>query len=252
MLHHHQPPAPGFTGNEPFIFISYARLDKDRVYPEIERLDHEGYMIWIDKRDIPPTREWADEIQNAIKRCSFVLAFITDDALQSENVWDEIDQALKAKREILYIFLEEIEWRRIRRSAEDQQKIRKYQWLEPYRLHSAQYDQALRSTLARYVGEPQPRIVKAVMGPASLPAPAPPDGFLKTVYFALILFAVMSFLIAIVVAVTPFFVTPSPSDPLSNRLVGVLAGALFLAISVGFGIAAIAVKKKYLRRMLHD
>lgn len=63
--------------SEPFIFVSYARGDRDFVYPEIERLKAEGYRIWYDKDEIQLGRSWSREIDEAIAACTCFLVFVT-------------------------------------------------------------------------------------------------------------------------------------------------------------------------------
>lgn len=31
-----------------YVFVSYSKLDKDKVYPLVEKLQRQGYNIWID------------------------------------------------------------------------------------------------------------------------------------------------------------------------------------------------------------
>ena len=37
-----------YEGKEPYIFISYAHKDSDRVFPILEELDRRGYRVWYD------------------------------------------------------------------------------------------------------------------------------------------------------------------------------------------------------------
>ena len=41
-------PSKVYEGPEPFIFISYARKDKDTVFPLLDALCSAGYHIWYD------------------------------------------------------------------------------------------------------------------------------------------------------------------------------------------------------------
>ncbi len=38
-----------YEGNEKYIFVSYAHVDGDIVYPIIERLHDAGFRIWFDE-----------------------------------------------------------------------------------------------------------------------------------------------------------------------------------------------------------
>jgi pSer/pThr/pTyr-binding forkhead associated (FHA) protein len=86
--------------------VSYSHQDKNRVYPEILRLYNLGYRIWYDK-GIEPGSEFPDEVAKAIKSSSLFMVFISHEAVQSDNVENEINFALENKIKILPIYLEE-------------------------------------------------------------------------------------------------------------------------------------------------
>ena len=49
-----------YEGTDPYIFISYAHRDKDRVLPVLRSLSERGYRIWFDE-GIDPGTEWAEQ-----------------------------------------------------------------------------------------------------------------------------------------------------------------------------------------------
>jgi hypothetical protein len=100
------PPVDAYKGEEPYRFVSYSHQDKNRVYPEILRLYNLGYRIWYDK-GIEPGCEFPDEVAKAIKNSSLFMVFISHQAVQSDNVENEINFALENKIKILPIYLEE-------------------------------------------------------------------------------------------------------------------------------------------------
>ena len=59
-------PFESYVGHEPYIFISYAHRDKEKVYPCLEFLNNQNINIWYDE-GIPPSAEWVEEIAQAIK-----------------------------------------------------------------------------------------------------------------------------------------------------------------------------------------
>jgi hypothetical protein len=101
-------PCASYTGAEPFAFISYAHLDAEAVYPEIQRLDLMGYRIWYDE-GIDPGNEWPEEVANALKTCAQFIVFITQRAIGSRNVRNEINYALKLSKPFFAIHLVETE-----------------------------------------------------------------------------------------------------------------------------------------------
>ncbi len=94
-----------YNGDEPFVFVSYSHEDRAVVFPEIKRLQEDGYRIWYDE-GIEPAKEWPTEIANALLRCAFFLVFVSPSSVASRNVRNEINLACKENKEILAIHLE--------------------------------------------------------------------------------------------------------------------------------------------------
>ena len=42
-------PFPAYTGDAPYIFVSYSHEDDEIVYPEIQWLKDQGFNIWDDE-----------------------------------------------------------------------------------------------------------------------------------------------------------------------------------------------------------
>ncbi len=101
-------PFRAYTGTEPYIFISYAHLDKEFVYEEMNYIRNNNFNIWYDE-GIPPSTEWPLEIETAIKNCSAFIIFITPRAIERINVRNEINYALNKDIPVLAIFLEPTE-----------------------------------------------------------------------------------------------------------------------------------------------
>ena len=99
-------PYPAYRGNEPYIFISYARLDKDRVYEEIRRFNEAGYHVWYDE-GITPGNEWSDSIADALSRCAVFVVLLTPNSAPREAVLNEISFALDEGKPFLAIYLED-------------------------------------------------------------------------------------------------------------------------------------------------
>jgi hypothetical protein len=49
------PPFEAYTGDKPYIFISYGHRDSALVYPELQRLYDLGYRLWYDEGIDPAT-----------------------------------------------------------------------------------------------------------------------------------------------------------------------------------------------------
>ncbi|MBQ8135418.1 MAG: TIR domain-containing protein [Clostridia bacterium] len=95
-----------YEGSENFIFVSYAHLDKDQVYPIMDRMISDGYRVWYDEA-IAPSRKWADSIAKHIESCGLFIAFISNNYVSSENCNDELDYAKEHKKNRLLIHIED-------------------------------------------------------------------------------------------------------------------------------------------------
>jgi hypothetical protein len=100
------PPFEAFSGNLPYIFVSYARKDAAVVFPELIRLYHQGYRIWYDE-GIEAGNNWPDKVAETLKKCDFFVVFITRNSVRSTDVQDEINFALDNDKPFLAIHLEE-------------------------------------------------------------------------------------------------------------------------------------------------
>jgi hypothetical protein len=249
----HLDPSTSVAGSmeKPFIFVSYSRRDRDLVYTEVDRLERAGYRLWCDRWDIPTGQKWLDEINNAIRDCDCFLIFMSEEAATSRWVGHEIDQALLFRKAVIVIYLA-----RLTLSEELDGKIGHIQGLEFYSLIKSEFENKINDVLSQCVGKPQPSPMKP--GPSIVdldsdlfsPWPSPPIGVLpKVVFFGLLVSCAAFGLFGVTGFVTPLLIT-DPSDPLSNRLGGILMGILFSGIAAGLAAAAFAVYWLYLRR--HD
>jgi hypothetical protein len=234
--------------DDPFVFVSYSSKDGDFVHPEIRRLEREGYRIWYDKGELQPGRFWNDEIRRAIKACACFMVFITQDALDSRNVCDELDQALEAGKPFICVY-----WEKVELPPRFQQPIRSIQALERYSLRRFEYEGPLSRALSEYVKRIEFQSADKDDKPEEVPAPPPPPdtpltALPKIVFFILVLSSSFFFLFAAIMMVIPYFASTTPGDPLNNRLAGFLTGLFFIGVALVVGVAAFAVQRVYLRR----
>lgn len=102
----HYPKA--YTGKEPYIFISYAHKDSDRVLSLIRGLTDRGFRVWYDA-GIEAATEWPEYIAQRLVDSSCVLAFLSGAALDSHNCRREINFAIEMKKDPLVVYLEDVE-----------------------------------------------------------------------------------------------------------------------------------------------
>ena len=99
-------PFPAYQGDDPYVFVSYAHDDAELVYPEIARLNTEGFNIWYDE-GIGSGLTWRDEVALALTQCKVFLYFVTLRSVASDNCAQELNFSLSRERKILAVHLEE-------------------------------------------------------------------------------------------------------------------------------------------------
>ena len=82
-------PFTPYEGQEPYIFVSYAHRNKDKVYPIIKRLHEMGYRVWYDE-GIDPGTEFPAVIAKHLAGAAQVLTMLSPEAAQSDWVRREL------------------------------------------------------------------------------------------------------------------------------------------------------------------
>ena len=96
------------SNSNPFIFISYAHRDVDKVLPIINNLSANNFNLWYDK-GIEAGTEWPEFIAQKLIESSVVVAFISKNSQDSHNCKREINFAIELKKELLIIYLEDVQ-----------------------------------------------------------------------------------------------------------------------------------------------
>ena len=91
------------------IFISYARADRDRVMPLVERLREAGVTYWLDEGNIQGATLWGKEIVEAIRNAKVLVLFATEASFKSKNVAKEVAIASEWQKPILPVYLERVQ-----------------------------------------------------------------------------------------------------------------------------------------------
>ena len=97
-----------YEGKEPYIFISYAHKDSERVLPLIQALQDSGFRVWYDA-GIEAGTEWPKTIADHLLCCGCVLAIVSKASLASQNCKREIYYAISKSLPMLVSYLEEVE-----------------------------------------------------------------------------------------------------------------------------------------------
>jgi hypothetical protein len=92
----------------PFLFISYARTDGERVYPLVEGLRQRGVSVWID-RQLQTGDAWLDELEQKLNQSSGLLAFVSPAFMASRYCGREVRYADALSRQLFPVYLEPTE-----------------------------------------------------------------------------------------------------------------------------------------------
>lgn len=93
------------AGPGPFVFVSYARADTERVAWVTENFDHKGIAYFID-RQMPTGSLWESILRQKIVDCSALLVVWTSASIQSEWVVREVTEALANNKTVVPIRLD--------------------------------------------------------------------------------------------------------------------------------------------------
>lgn len=99
-------PFESYSGQGPYVFVSYAHADKIPVYQTMREFRETGVNMWYDE-GIQPAGEWVEEIAHAIKRSSMFVVFVSPRSVDSRFVKSEVGYALSENKDILTIYLED-------------------------------------------------------------------------------------------------------------------------------------------------
>ena len=151
-------PTP-YRGDKPFIFVSYAHADADRVYAEIDGLTSAGFNVFYDE-GISPGHSWHDDLAHALEKCHLLLFFATARSVVSKNCLREIHFAEELDKPLLVVDLEDVDLSSgLKLSLGDQQAIKAFE-LEPNT-----YRSRIREALAE--------VVPVVSTASAAPTPSP-------------------------------------------------------------------------------
>lgn len=156
--------------NKPYVFISYAHANSDKVLPTVAAMKAAGINLWYDE-GIVAGSEWPEFIAEKVVDCNKFVLFVSNAYLNSQNCKRELNFAISRKKDILSIFLEDVQL-----SPGMEMQLGTYQAIYRNRFES---DQALIQSLCKEPFfnpcrlEDQPQTAAAEPAPTPEPAPQP-------------------------------------------------------------------------------
>jgi len=160
-------PFEAYDGDDPFIFVSYAHLDFELVYPELDRIRKLGFNIWYDQ-GIEVGKNWTDQLAQRLSDCALVIFFITPNSALSRHCGNEVHFALDLEKPLLNIYL-----RPATLSPGQRMQLGAIQGIVKHELGDTEYADKLQATLQRLMSSrsaaEQTSDARAVRAGPSLP-----------------------------------------------------------------------------------
>lgn len=93
--------------SKPFIFVSYAHSDAEKIAPYLRFLSENGVNLWYDN-GLKPGQKWLEMLLTKIAQptCMAVMFFLSGESVGSPFVRAETEQAFKNKKPIYGVYLE--------------------------------------------------------------------------------------------------------------------------------------------------
>jgi hypothetical protein len=70
----------------PYVFLSYASVDRAKALQIADLLEANGTSVWIDRKSIAGGTSWSAEIVRGFKRCAALMVLCSPTSLDSRNV----------------------------------------------------------------------------------------------------------------------------------------------------------------------
>ena len=96
------------TSSHPYVYVSYAARDREKVVPIIRRLQEMGLRVWFDDGTLIGG-EWSTRIVTYLSGCSIVLALFTPAYVDSRYCKNEVHFAVRQRKVVIPVMLEECE-----------------------------------------------------------------------------------------------------------------------------------------------
>ena len=97
-----------YTGNEPYLFISYSHRDTKLVFPILDALYDRRYRLWYDE-SCENGNDFRDELRTRIQNCEAVVLFVSASSMASRFCGMEIIVAREYGKRLYPIFLDDSE-----------------------------------------------------------------------------------------------------------------------------------------------
>lgn len=126
----------------PYVFISYSHADAQKVYSILNVMSQSNLNYWYDK-ELKAGSEWTEVLGERILNSEKVMIMLSNNSILSKNVRNEITMALNHKKEIIPVFIEEVEL-----SPGAELQLQGFHWLKEYQMSAEMFRQELMDSLS--------------------------------------------------------------------------------------------------------
>ncbi len=135
--------SPGNYKNlRPYVFVSYSHADAQKVYSILNEMSKNNLNYWYD-HELKAGSEWTEVLGEKILNSEMVMIMLSNNAILSRNVRNEITMALNHKKNIVPVFIEEVEL-----SPGAELQLQGFHWLHEYQMSGEMFRQKLLETLS--------------------------------------------------------------------------------------------------------
>lgn len=96
-----------YTGEEPYLFVSYSHVDTAIVYPILDALYDRKYRLWYDE-SCETGSDFRDELRHRIESCEAVLLFVSKSSMSSPFCGMEVIVARENGKRLYPIYLDNV------------------------------------------------------------------------------------------------------------------------------------------------
>ncbi len=96
-----------YTGNEPYLFVSYSHMDTAKVYPILDALYDRKFRIWYDE-SCENGSDFRDELRERIKKSEAVVLFVSQYSMLSPFCGMEIIVARENNKRLYPIYIDDV------------------------------------------------------------------------------------------------------------------------------------------------
>jgi WD40 repeat protein len=105
-----RPPGPGVAASDALkIFISYSRQDQAAADALVMALETHGFIVTIDRRDLPYGEEWQKELTGLIAASDAIVWLVSPHSIKSPWCNWELSEAVRLSKRLVPVRIQEID-----------------------------------------------------------------------------------------------------------------------------------------------